>query len=290
MAFVTCPKCAQIRESHLRYCRSCGAASPGPSETDPVQLEGVRCPTCARYAGAYAAFCPHCGARLAGAPAGLPRVAGLASYAVSIEPRRRSSIHQVFRLLFTIWLVGYPVIACGPVLLGAASGGASGSAVAVGGIVVGWVTLLPWLYRPPGAWSPCRPDPLASAAGRAIDVDILGELRTTGEARTMATRQGGGLLFAKSDAPRSRRWCDGLRTKRRERRHERGRDHGRDLDADARREVLAAPGVECREGDRGRRPRCCHRACGKRRGTTRPSRPGCRRLRRLRPRTPPARA
>jgi hypothetical protein len=41
--------------------------------------------------------------------------------------------------------VAYPVISCGPVLLGASSGGSAGGAAALGGVLVGGLFLVPWL-------------------------------------------------------------------------------------------------------------------------------------------------
>jgi hypothetical protein len=58
---------------------------------------------------------------------------------------RRPMGHRIIRLLLTIWLVGYPVVACGPMLVGAFAGGKSGGAVAVGGLVAGGLLLGPWL-------------------------------------------------------------------------------------------------------------------------------------------------
>lgn len=145
MATVTCPSCGQTRESHLRYCRSCGASSPVLPTTPDQPQEGTRCPRCARYAGLDATFCPHCGARLARQSAPLPSATEYPPYAALVEPRARSTIHQVFRWLFTIWLIAYPVLSCGPILLGAATGGASGGATTAAGLFVGAVYLLPWL-------------------------------------------------------------------------------------------------------------------------------------------------
>jgi hypothetical protein len=53
--------------------------------------------------------------------------------------------HKIIRFLLTIWLVAYPVVACGPVLIGAASGGSSGGYAALGGLITGSVLLVPWL-------------------------------------------------------------------------------------------------------------------------------------------------
>ena len=64
---------------------------------------------------------------------------------MSIAREPRSLTHQVLRLLLTIWLIAYPVIACGPVLIGSAAGGSSGGAAALAGLLVGGVLLWPWL-------------------------------------------------------------------------------------------------------------------------------------------------
>ena len=57
----------------------------------------------------------------------------------------QSLTHRVIRLLFTIWLIAYPVVACTPVLLGAAAGGAGGGAAVIGGWLAGSVLFLPWI-------------------------------------------------------------------------------------------------------------------------------------------------
>ena len=54
-------------------------------------------------------------------------------------------IHRLLRWLFAIWLIAYPVVSCGPILLGMAAGGASGGTTALGGLVVALVYLIPWL-------------------------------------------------------------------------------------------------------------------------------------------------
>lgn len=106
---------------------------------------GVRCPRCSRYAGSGASFCPHCGASLRGASDPPDDAPAPLIHDVFLVPHRRSLVNQILRLLFTIWLVAYPVISCGPVLLGASSGGPAGGAAALGGVIVGGVFLVPWL-------------------------------------------------------------------------------------------------------------------------------------------------
>lgn len=53
--------------------------------------------------------------------------------------------HRTIRLLLTIWLVAYPVVACTPVLLGSISGGSGGGYAILGGLFAGSILLLPWL-------------------------------------------------------------------------------------------------------------------------------------------------
>jgi hypothetical protein len=106
---------------------------------------GARCPRCSRYAGPGASFCPHCGTSLGGASHPRDDAPQPPIHEVFLVPPRTSRVHQVLRLLFTIWLVAYPVISCGPVLLGASSGGSAGGAAALGGVLVGGLFLVPWL-------------------------------------------------------------------------------------------------------------------------------------------------
>jgi hypothetical protein len=110
---------------------------------------GSRCPACARYTGPEARFCPHCGAALLRPPA--------PAMSVPVPPSRppraevvivhgaRPPAHRILRLLLTIWLVAYPVVACTPVLLGAATGGASGGWAVLGGWLAGSLLFGPWI-------------------------------------------------------------------------------------------------------------------------------------------------
>jgi hypothetical protein len=54
-------------------------------------------------------------------------------------------VHRLLRLVFSIWLIAYPVIACVPTIAGMAAGGTSGSWQVLGGLLVGSVLLVPWL-------------------------------------------------------------------------------------------------------------------------------------------------
>jgi hypothetical protein len=107
---------------------------------------GARCPKCSAYAGLEASFCPRCGAPLArpsDARANQPD--SRHHIDVSVVQPRRSVMHHVLRLLFAVWLVAYPEVSCGPVLLGAANGGTAGGAVALGGLILGGVFIVPCL-------------------------------------------------------------------------------------------------------------------------------------------------
>jgi hypothetical protein len=53
--------------------------------------------------------------------------------------------HRIIRLLLTIWLVAYPVVACTPILFGSLTGGRGGGAIAFGGLIAGGLLLWPWL-------------------------------------------------------------------------------------------------------------------------------------------------
>jgi hypothetical protein len=64
---------------------------------------------------------------------------------VSIERPARSLTNRVLRLLLTIWLVGYPVVACTPVIVGSMAGGSSGGMTAFAGLLTGGLLLWPWI-------------------------------------------------------------------------------------------------------------------------------------------------
>jgi hypothetical protein len=53
--------------------------------------------------------------------------------------------HRIIRLLLTMWLVAYPVVACGPMLIGALACGRGGGVAAASGLVAGALLLGPWL-------------------------------------------------------------------------------------------------------------------------------------------------
>lgn len=141
-----CPRCSARRVEGSDTCARCQwrfaipAAAP---RTAPVATPaGSRCPSCSRYAGPESAFCPHCGVALGRTPqpkADLPRAE------VVIGHGQRPLGHRIIRLLLTIWLVAYPVLACSPILLGSISGGASGGYAVLGGLIAGSVFLMPWL-------------------------------------------------------------------------------------------------------------------------------------------------
>jgi hypothetical protein len=115
-------------------------ARPVPASSTPI---GSRCPACSRFAGPEAAFCPHCGVAL-GRPVQAAPDQRLPRAEVVIGHGPRPLGHRIIRMLLTIWLVAYPVVSCGPVILGSMAGG-SGAATAVGGILVGWFLFVPWL-------------------------------------------------------------------------------------------------------------------------------------------------
>lgn len=106
---------------------------------------GARCPRCRRYAGLMASFCPHCGVALVASPITPTGSSDARHVEVTLIAPPRSLPHRVLRILLTIWLVAYPVISCGPVLLNTVSGATDGGATALGGVLVGGVLAIPWL-------------------------------------------------------------------------------------------------------------------------------------------------
>ena len=62
-----------------------------------------------------------------------------------VQERPRSLTHRVLRFLLTVWVVAYPVISCGPFLLGAAMGGRTGGYTALSGLLLGGLFWGPWL-------------------------------------------------------------------------------------------------------------------------------------------------
>jgi len=53
--------------------------------------------------------------------------------------------HQIIRVLLTIWLVAYPVVACTPMIVGTLAGGSGGGMATFGGLLAGMLLLGPWL-------------------------------------------------------------------------------------------------------------------------------------------------
>jgi rRNA maturation protein Nop10 len=151
VAIDRCPRCSARRVTGSDVCPRCQwryVVAPPPSYSATRRSEasdsGTRCPACSRYSGLDAAFCPHCGTPLRSRPetrqeqSSPPRE-------VIVGLGERSGTHRLLRLLRTIWLVAYPVVSCGPILLGAAAGGPSGGASALGGIILGGVLWAPWI-------------------------------------------------------------------------------------------------------------------------------------------------
>lgn len=143
-----CPRCSARRVEGIDTCPRCQwrfvIQPTTPARPAPSATSGSRCPACSRFAGLDAAYCPHCGATLKfpaqrHAEGRSPRPEAVAA------GQPRSLVHQVLRLLLTTWLVAYPLVACVPVLLGSASGGAAGGAAVLGGLIAGWYLLIPWL-------------------------------------------------------------------------------------------------------------------------------------------------
>lgn len=99
-----------------------------------AETRSARCPRCSRYAGSDATFCPHCGASLAAAEQPPTWRAD-----VTLHRATGSSVHRTLKVIFAIWLVAYPVVACSPVLFGASS------LVVAGSLLAGILLLVPWL-------------------------------------------------------------------------------------------------------------------------------------------------
>ena len=115
-----------------------------------AEEQGAGCPNCSQDTGVDAAFCPHCGTPLrpelqspsaGGDIHAAPPHPG--AVLASVEPKR-SPAYRFFQYLFTIWLIAYPALACGSVLVGASAGGGL-SMAAVSGVVLGSLFLIPWL-------------------------------------------------------------------------------------------------------------------------------------------------
>jgi hypothetical protein len=143
-----CPRCSAQRVDGSDVCARCqwrfasaAQATRTPSVVTPV---GSRCPSCSFYVGLEAAFCAHCGVALARTPR-QPADQSMPRAEVVIGHGPRPLGHRIIRLLLTIWLVAYPVVACTPVLLGSISGGSSGGYAILGGLFAGSVLLVPWL-------------------------------------------------------------------------------------------------------------------------------------------------
>ncbi len=73
-------------------------------------------------------------------------------------------MHATLRLLLAIWAVAFPVISCGPILLGANEGATGALVGGIAGLILGSVLFAPWivglivlgigvyLTRPPAGW------------------------------------------------------------------------------------------------------------------------------------------
>jgi hypothetical protein len=125
-------------------------ATPAPVTVvrTPTVIEGVttsRCPSCSRYTGPDAKYCPHCGLDLQHPINGARPLQPVPRVEVALEQPSRSLVHQVLRLLLTIWLVAYPVVSCAPLLVGSAAGGSSGSVTALAGLLTGAFLFAPWI-------------------------------------------------------------------------------------------------------------------------------------------------
>lgn len=106
---------------------------------------GARCARCSHYTGLGATFCANCGLALHDPlKTGKDRPGSLGEVHMPASTGK-SVVHRLLRLLFTLWLVAYPVISCGPMLVGAATGGSAGGYAALGGVLVGGALLIPWL-------------------------------------------------------------------------------------------------------------------------------------------------
>ncbi len=100
----------------------------------PEEL-AARCPNCSQDVAVDAAFCPSCGSALRPAPA---------SPGPGSAPTR-SGAYRFLRLLFVTWLIAYPVLGCGSMLLGASVGSGGASMALVSGAILGLAFLIPWL-------------------------------------------------------------------------------------------------------------------------------------------------
>ena len=105
----------------------------------------ARCPVCSRWAGVGAAFCPHCGTRLNAADGPAAGPAGPTTHWSDRERPRRGTVHGLLKLACAIWLVAYPVISCGAIVMGAGAGGTGGGLLALGGLIAGAVLFWPWV-------------------------------------------------------------------------------------------------------------------------------------------------
>jgi hypothetical protein len=101
---------------------------------------GFRCPICVRAVPVDATFCPNCGSSL-----GLPSGALPSTRVEVIAHGDQSFLHRFLKLLLAVWLVAYPIVACVPVIAGAATGGTAGGATIVAGVLAGGFLFWPWL-------------------------------------------------------------------------------------------------------------------------------------------------
>lgn len=108
---------------------------------------GARCPSCSRYAGPDAQFCPHCGARLDRPASRAAAARSGPGQPVDVLVRRegRSAINRLLRTVLAVWLVAYPVLSCGPILIGASVGGGPGGGAVLAGVLAGGLLFWPWV-------------------------------------------------------------------------------------------------------------------------------------------------
>jgi hypothetical protein len=121
----------------------------------------VRCPRCAARRIEGVATCPRCQWRFEpepASPASATRPVYNAAAAKWIAPdpptppvqpvsndRRPGGMHAFLRLLLTIWTIAYPVVACSPLLIGAAAGGSGAAEGGFVSLVVGGFLFAPWI-------------------------------------------------------------------------------------------------------------------------------------------------
>ena len=115
-----------------------------------AEEQAAPCPSCSQDTGIDAAFCPHCGTplrpelQLPGPGTDTHPAPPHPGAEVALVEPKRSPAYRFFQYLFTIWLIAYPMLACGSMLVGASTGGGA-SMAAVSGVVLGSLFLIPWL-------------------------------------------------------------------------------------------------------------------------------------------------